>query len=334
MNIVKNSKRLVLSTIALAITLMGGILLVNKTYADGEDVTINFNDINMCNAVASEVGMEGNCSDSTPNITMNQSDINDVTELYLGGREISDITGIESFKNLTYLYLSTNQISNLAPLSELTNLVELYLGENHISNLTPLSKLTNLTTLKLGNNSFCDIIPLYSLEKLEDVPFFGDGPLISACSVTTNNKEYGMPSLFLLLNDSLGVEPAAYWINDFLQENVRPAIEDGTLEFKFKNAVMNADGKSITITDVTKPVIINVDLYLEGEVFTLASLTITYEGSPEPEPVPTPDDPAVPDTGKNTKESSAAILTATLCIISGIVLTAIPMTYIYRKNKE
>ena len=333
---------------------MGGSLLAtNNTYADTL-VTIPFEEVNMCAAVVSSVDSdkieENNCSDETdPNIIMTDSNIESITKLFLSSKNISNITGIEKFENLIHLQIMNNQISDISPLENLVNLREAILIDNQISDLTPLSELTKLQSLFLIKNQISDISPLSGLTNLHYLglaynPINDIAPILSldleiedsgiigenVSTATTNSSTYELPSLFLLANNKLDLpENVAPWVNTII-EQYTPLIE-----WEFQNAEMNEDGKSITIQNINDPAVIAAYANIPGqERVLLAQVTVTYKESPEPEPTPTPDDPPVPNTGKNTQESSTAILTATLCILSGIILTAIPMTRLYRKTNS
>ena len=308
----------------------------------------------MCNAVAGSVGSdkieEDNCSNETnPNIIMTDSNIESVTNLNLNEKNISDITGIEKFKNLTFLQMTNNQISDISPLenlvnlegavlinnqisdlnplSELTKLQNLFLINNQISDISPLSGLTNLRYLGLAYNPMNDITPILSLDlEIEDSGLIGE----NVSTATTSSEMYELPSLFLLLNNTLDLpENVAPWVTTLIEQYIPLG------QWEFQNAEINEDGKSITIQNVNNPAVIAAYVDIPGEGRTLiAQVTVTYKESPEPEPTPTPDDPAVPNTGESTQESSTAILTATLCILSGIVLAAIPMARLYFKNRR
>ena len=75
-------------------------------------------------------------------ISMTQEDIDEVTQLNLNEKGISNIEGIEGFRKLQKLYLYNNQITNINSLSNLTNLTVLALNSNNIKNITTLD-LTN-----------------------------------------------------------------------------------------------------------------------------------------------------------------------------------------------
>ena len=301
----------------------------------------------MCNAVVSSITNEygsdkikkDNCSDETnPNIIMTDSNIESVTRLYLGNKNISKISGIEYFNVLTYLNLERNQISDISPLGNdnLNSLVQLYLRGNRIIDLAPLSNLENLRSLSLANNSFTDITPILLLD-LEGLPPFAEGDIpIFVLSDTTHDIEYTFPTLFLLFNGTLDITPVAEWVTIY-QDMIRQAKASGLIKFDLQNAKINEDGKGITILDTTRPAIISVYGYddPEGEGELDVQLTVTYEEPVGPvDPTDPTNDPAVPNTGNNTQESGTAILTATLCILSGIILTAIPMAHIYHKTRE
>ena len=89
-----------------------------------------------------------------------------LTELYLAGNGITDISHIGGLTELDRLGLDHNRISNLSPLSGLTDLKWLNLRRNQISDLSPLSGLTNLTWLNLDINGISDISPLSGLTNL------------------------------------------------------------------------------------------------------------------------------------------------------------------------
>ena len=83
-----------------------------------------------------------------------------LTFLDAGARQIRALTGLESATNLTFLFLLDNSISDLTPLAGLTNLRFLGLQYNSVSDLSPVVGLTNLTFLGLQNNSVSALSPL------------------------------------------------------------------------------------------------------------------------------------------------------------------------------
>jgi|GEM_PF-1964274 len=76
---------------------------------------------------------------------------------------ISDLTGLEHFKNLVYLNFEFNKVSKLDPLKNLTSLEELYFSNNKVSDLKPLKDLTSLKSLDFSYNQVSDLTPLGDL---------------------------------------------------------------------------------------------------------------------------------------------------------------------------
>ena len=67
-----------------------------------------------------------------------------LTFLDAGARQVRVLTGLESATNLTFLFLLDNSISDLTPLGGLTNLRFLGLQNNSVSDLSPLVENTGL----------------------------------------------------------------------------------------------------------------------------------------------------------------------------------------------
>ena len=81
--------------------------------------------------------------------------ISGVTELYVGEKEISDLTGIEGFTALTYLNCGSNQLTSL-DMSSNTALTAMNCGSNQLTSLD-VSSNTSLTTLDCDNNSLTSL---------------------------------------------------------------------------------------------------------------------------------------------------------------------------------
>ena len=90
------------------------------------------------------------------------------------GKEIVNLTGLETAINVTILTLNGNEIASLTPLANLTSLTELNLADNTISSLTVLAGLTNLTDLNLSNNQITDVSPLRDLTGLVHLDLSGN----------------------------------------------------------------------------------------------------------------------------------------------------------------
>src|SRR4028119_1737846 len=83
--------------------------------------------------------------------------LSSLTELFLSGNVIGDITPLASLTNLTVLDLGFNALGDIKPLASLTNLTRLNLFANVIGDIKPLASLTKLTELTLNNNKIGDI---------------------------------------------------------------------------------------------------------------------------------------------------------------------------------
>ncbi len=98
-----------------------------------------------------------------------------LSELYIGNNQISDISVLASLTNLEVINLMTNQISDLTPLSGLENLHTLILDHNMISDASPLISLDNLTSLNLGSNnnySFADLQSISQMTTLQELTIY------------------------------------------------------------------------------------------------------------------------------------------------------------------
>ncbi len=90
-----------------------------------------------------------------------------MTELFLGGNQLSDISPLAGLPQLKGLDISDNQLSDISPLAGLTELKGLNLSNNQLSDISLLAGLTQLTNLHLGGNQLSDISPLAGLTQLK-----------------------------------------------------------------------------------------------------------------------------------------------------------------------
>lgn len=137
--------------------------------------TIKFNDNNLYNALKEVFGRKiVNYNDETNELTLFISDIENTNELNLSNKNISDISGLESFYGLQYLYLTNNKLKSLNGLpdsvffifiddnefeeipSELYNkkIDRLFIGGNPISDFSGLSNIESITYLDIQNTLF------------------------------------------------------------------------------------------------------------------------------------------------------------------------------------
>jgi len=99
------------------------------------------------------------------------SDLEPITQLSVGGEDISDLGGLEYCTNLSELYLQVDQIADLSPLASLSNLTKLQISiqEDQLGALLPLALLSNLRTLDLSYNNIVDISSLGGFINLTDL---------------------------------------------------------------------------------------------------------------------------------------------------------------------
>ncbi len=85
-----------------------------------------------------------------------QSQLRSIIELDLSGKQITDLSGLEYFRNLEVLNLENNFIDDLSPLRTLTHLTVLNLSNNGISSLKEVQfeDLTHLNLVELTLNSY------------------------------------------------------------------------------------------------------------------------------------------------------------------------------------
>lgn len=100
--------------------------------------------------------------------------LHNLKNLYLGNNQIIDISPLESFTNLKKLYLNSNLITDLLPLKSLYQLEILLLQDNNIENIRPISGLYNLKHLDISNNpALSDITALSDLTSLKFLNLIG-----------------------------------------------------------------------------------------------------------------------------------------------------------------
>ena len=145
-----------------------------------------FPDENLAKSIAMKVN-----NNEDINVFITKQQLAAITDLYIIGKEIKDLTGIsylinlldlflqenlledisplENLLNLRYLSLIQNQIDDIEVLSTVPNLRYLDLSFNKISDVTPLAKLSNLQQLRIDNNHISDISSLHSMFYLSAV---------------------------------------------------------------------------------------------------------------------------------------------------------------------
>ena len=125
-----------------------------------EAQTVNIPDTNLRNAINEAL-------EKTPNARITAEDMQTLTELRAGNRDIRVLNGLESATNLEFLWIYGNSISDLSPLAGLINLQGLVVSDNLITDLSPLAGLTKLEWINTGDNPVADLTPLSGLINLQ-----------------------------------------------------------------------------------------------------------------------------------------------------------------------
>ncbi len=132
--------------------------------ASGQTI-VAFSDPSLSNAVR--------CALSQPGDPLTVADLQGLTCLAAGDRQITNLSGLDWATNLAGLYLSRNAIADLGPLQNLIGLRSLELEQNQISDLSPLLGLRNLTCLSPGGNPVNDYSVLSNLSCLSSLSVRG-----------------------------------------------------------------------------------------------------------------------------------------------------------------
>lgn len=174
-----------------------------------------FPDANLEAAIREKIGK--------PSDSIQQRDLEILSDLEAHGKGITDLTGLEYCANLTTLSLTNNLIGDISPLAQLTNLREIGLSMNHISDISPLASLSELNMLQLNSNNISDISSLSSLTNLEII-YLGDNRIsdISALQSLVNLKQVGLfmnqigEIAPLVLNPGIGAGDQVFLANNNL----------------------------------------------------------------------------------------------------------------------
>lgn len=91
----------------------------------------------------------------------------DLEALYISGRTLSSVDGLENFQKLQYLDIEDTKITSIPAERISPDLVSFHLVDNqNLSNINIIKNLPDLERLSLVGDSFSDFSPLYGLNKL------------------------------------------------------------------------------------------------------------------------------------------------------------------------
>lgn len=171
------TRRIIITVIVCIVAILG--LKYSKSYAAEVDITSNFKDENLKNAIL-ELAKEATKDESKTQIY--ESDIDKTvkmpggTSLKLANKGIKDLSGIEAFagKGITWIFLDWNELTDLSPLSSLTELTKISFSGNAVTDLTPLASLENLRNLTAINNSIETLKPIANLSNIDYICLDGN----------------------------------------------------------------------------------------------------------------------------------------------------------------
>ena len=181
------TKRIIITLIVCIFAILG--LKYNKSYATEVDITSNFKDENLKNAIL-ELAKEATEDENKTQIY--ESDIDKIVEmpggtsLKLANKSIKDLSGIEAFagKGITWIFLDWNELTDLTPLSSLTELTKISFSGNTVTDLTPLASLENLRNLTAINNKIETLEPIANLSNIDYICL--DGNKLTSIQETSN----------------------------------------------------------------------------------------------------------------------------------------------------
>ncbi|CAL6051919.1 leucine-rich_repeat domain-containing protein [Hexamita inflata] len=129
-----------------------------------------------------------------------------LSKLDLSFNVITDISPLQSLKNLKYLNLTANQtLTNICPLQELTQLTILHLSQINLENASVLSNLIQLQELDLCYNKLVSLSGLQNMNQLQKLNLASN--LLQDISIlsTLNLKELNISQ-----NPDIDLQPLLY----------------------------------------------------------------------------------------------------------------------------
>ena len=128
-----------------------------------------FEDINLYKAIKEILGRTVyDYNDETLTIYTSKLAIKSLNKLNLDNKNISNLKGLEYFKDVRQLYLSNNNIEDIGILKEFKNLSRIDLSNNNIENIEALdiNLYDDTPEVNLENNNIKDITPLKNYYKI------------------------------------------------------------------------------------------------------------------------------------------------------------------------
>ena len=153
--------------------------LAGENTTSGVDITTNFKDENLRNAIL-ELAKEA--TDDENKTQIYETDIDEIvkdtggTSLRLANKGIKDLSGLEAFagKGITWIFLDWNEITDLTPLSNFDELTKISFSGNNVTDLTPLENLSNLNNITAINNKIETLQPISNLKNIRYICLDGN----------------------------------------------------------------------------------------------------------------------------------------------------------------
>lgn len=102
-------------------------------------------------------------------LEINKSNFNEKESIVLNNNKISNLIGVNRFRNLKSLEISNNKITKIEGIEGLVNLEDLNLSGNHITKIEGLGNLKKLKRLQLAGNPITDYSGLNEIPQLEEL---------------------------------------------------------------------------------------------------------------------------------------------------------------------
>tara|TARA_Y100000588_G_C13888799_1_gene767753 strand:+ start:278 stop:751 length:474 start_codon:yes stop_codon:yes gene_type:complete len=104
-----------------------------------------------------------------PKGELTRADLEEVPELELDSKQLTDVTDLEKLSQLKSLHLPHNKLTDVKGLEKLTQLKELVLDDNQLTDVKGLKNLTKLEGLWLPRNQLTDVKGLEKLTRLKEL---------------------------------------------------------------------------------------------------------------------------------------------------------------------
>lgn len=229
-----------LLTISMALILFLQPFIITISYATDSESTGNqgkisqvFADKALYEALKELLGSKATYNDDENIITISNEEAENITEIVLEGKEITNLTGLGIFKNITNLDLSANELdenSNLDVINSFTNLQRLDLSSNNIGDVKEIEAFLNKDNFELDLQSqmikvvdFIDIIRLKEGETSIDI-LNGKTETLNLKQIFTAYKDANIKI------ESLKVDGTVIG-SDKIENNIKVNKESGQLEF-------------------------------------------------------------------------------------------------------